>query len=177
MVRNRTARQTVDLSPDITITRSGVIRISGISPISGDPEINDTVSEDTSLPGAATQLLVNGCANGHELLVDIWPVALATQDIADPGDLIFITVFDPSSHLALALDKLATLAGLTKSETEVAELILDGRSTDQIAVIRNVKVGTVQNQVKSVLAKTGSRSRIQLLRKAIGIVLPGENDK
>ena len=59
---------------------------------------------------------------------------------------------------------LRQLYGLTAAETEVANGLLTGFAPDAIAGLRGVSVGTVRSQVKSLLAKTGTRRQADLLR-------------
>lgn len=51
---------------------------------------------------------------------------------------------------------------LTAAETEVAVLVADGKSPEAIASMRDVSVGTVRIQIKSVLAKLGVKRQVEL---------------
>lgn len=55
--------------------------------------------------------------------------------------------------------------GLTRAECEIADLILQGFAATMIAELRGVSPSTVRNQIKSVLAKTGCRRQIDLVRR------------
>jgi len=54
---------------------------------------------------------------------------------------------------------------LTAAETDVALLIAKGHMAEDIASSRNVTVGTVRVQIKSVLAKLGVRRQVELVAK------------
>ena len=54
------------------------------------------------------------------------------------------------------------LSALTPREQEVAELVAQGLSNEQIAQRLVLTCGTVANHVAHILAKTGARSRVQL---------------
>jgi DNA-binding CsgD family transcriptional regulator len=54
---------------------------------------------------------------------------------------------------------------LTASECAVVMLLVDGLTPREIAESRGVGEGTVRNQIKAVLAKTGFRRQVDLLRE------------
>ena len=51
----------------------------------------------------------------------------------------------------------------TKSEMDVARLILRGLSLKEIAVARNVSIGTVKSQTNAILKKSGTENRAGFL--------------
>lgn len=53
--------------------------------------------------------------------------------------------------------------GLSEAERDVALFILKGLSTNDIARLRNVTVGTTKNQITAILKKVGVSSRNELL--------------
>jgi DNA-binding CsgD family transcriptional regulator len=65
-----------------------------------------------------------------------------------------------------------TLFDLTDAESKVLELIVSGSSTDEIAQTRAVSPNTVRSQIKSLLEKTGSSQRADLVRLAAAVNPP-----
>lgn len=63
-----------------------------------------------------------------------------------------------------ASDRLQQAFGLTQAEAEVAEQYFLLRSIDRIAELRGVSRLTVRTQVKTIMAKTGSPSNVDLMR-------------
>ncbi|MDR2487554.1 MAG: helix-turn-helix transcriptional regulator [Clostridiales Family XIII bacterium] len=61
---------------------------------------------------------------------------------------------------------------LTRTETEVARLLLQGFTNEQIAEAQHVTVSTIKKQVASVLSKTESSSRVSLLCKLSALQSP-----
>ncbi len=58
--------------------------------------------------------------------------------------------------------------GLTTAEREVAILLVRGLASRAVAVERGVSVHTVENQIRSLYAKLGVSSRVELLRALRG---------
>jgi len=61
-------------------------------------------------------------------------------------------------------DVLTRLYGLSTAEAEVANMIAEGASPEEIAAARGVAKSTVQSQIKSIFAKTGVNRQSQLVR-------------
>ena len=64
------------------------------------------------------------------------------------------------------------LFGLTTAEADVWRLMVNGHPTQDIADIRNVSYETARSQVKSVLTKTNSSKRGDVIRLAVAVNLP-----
>ncbi|MEG3168364.1 helix-turn-helix transcriptional regulator [Sphingomonas sp. LB3N6] len=65
--------------------------------------------------------------------------------------------------LIRSLDEFGVAYGWTVTESEVAASILNGFRAQAIAERRGTSVGTVRNQIKSILGKTGVESQIELV--------------
>jgi DNA-binding CsgD family transcriptional regulator len=59
-------------------------------------------------------------------------------------------------------------AGLTRAESEVLDLVLEGRSNAEIGSARGRSPRTVANQVAALFQKLGVRSRLELYARAAG---------
>jgi DNA-binding CsgD family transcriptional regulator len=91
-----------------------------------------------------------------------WAVLYAAPMIA-PGDAsneIAVTVAPPSQPELASL--LLRLHGVTKRERQVAELVMQRLTTEEIAARLHISHFTVRDHVKAVFAKTGARSRAEL---------------
>jgi DNA-binding CsgD family transcriptional regulator len=53
--------------------------------------------------------------------------------------------------------------GLTASEADLAVLVTESRTLNEIAASRGTSIHTVRNQIKSALAKTGCRRQVELV--------------
>jgi DNA-binding NarL/FixJ family response regulator len=59
------------------------------------------------------------------------------------------------------------MEALTQAEREVAQLLIEGRSRDEIAGHRSTSASTVANQIRSIFATMGVTGRHALIRRAI----------
>lgn len=71
-------------------------------------------------------------------------------------------VADLERHIAEALPAYRDAFKLSKRETEVLELVLQGKSTQEIADELYLAVGTVKTHVHNILTKTGTGNRKEL---------------
>jgi len=79
------------------------------------------------------------------------------------ADLLLL-VTDPEKPSNFPDDMLHALYDLTPTETEVANGLLMGYSPQEIACLRRVSTGTVRQQVKSMLSKTGTNRQCDMVR-------------
>ncbi len=90
---------------------------------------------------------------------------LLASPVSGPGTArILLLVTDPEKPIVLRDDALREHYGLTSAETEVANGLLTGYSLEEIAALRNVKIGTVRDQIKSMLAKTGTSKQVEMVK-------------
>ena len=76
--------------------------------------------------------------------------------------------FEPTTPADRA-DLFARSNGLSKRETEVLLGVLSGAGTGDLASSMHVSRHTVQDHLKAVFSKTGSRSRPALVARAVGV--------
>jgi DNA-binding NarL/FixJ family response regulator len=85
------------------------------------------------------------------------PLQLLASPIQGQGTRgVLLLATDPEKPVVLRDDVLREHFKFTGAETEVANGLLAGYSLEAIAALRKVKIGTVRDQVKSMLAKTGN---------------------
>ena len=81
------------------------------------------------------------------------------------GTVIF--VIDPEQSTHLSAYALKAIFGLTQSETNVVESLINGLRVPEIAEQRRTNEDTIRKQLKSAYQKSGSSGQLELLRKAI----------
>lgn len=79
------------------------------------------------------------------------------------ADLLLL-VTDPDKPPSFPDDALRALYDLTPAEAEVANGLLMGYSLEEIACLRRVSNGTVRQQVKGMLSKTGTSRQSDMVR-------------
>jgi DNA-binding CsgD family transcriptional regulator len=87
-----------------------------------------------------------------------------------PKDPIAVTIEEASP--AERLDLFARSAGLSPRETELLGLLAGGHDTRHLASALVLSEHTIQDHLKSVFAKTGTRTRRELLSRAFGATFP-----
>jgi DNA-binding CsgD family transcriptional regulator len=75
---------------------------------------------------------------------------------------VFVT--DPERRATVAGRQLVELFGLTPAEAQLAVALLAGKRLARIAAERGVQLPTVRNQLRAVLAKTGTGRQAELVR-------------
>lgn len=79
------------------------------------------------------------------------------------ADLLLLAT-NPDSPVHFPDAVLRALYGLTQAETEIANGLLMGYSAEEIACLRRVSVGTVRQQIKTMMSKTGSSRQSEMIR-------------
>jgi DNA-binding CsgD family transcriptional regulator len=103
-----------------------------------------------------------------QLLASPLPPGHRTQCNAD----LFLLVTDPEKPLNLPDEVLHALYGLTPAQTEVANGLLTGFTVEEIARLRRVSAGTVRQQLKDILSKTGTSRQSELVRLLMNLPAP-----
>ena len=81
---------------------------------------------------------------------------------------LFIGVRIDRFHPPNSLTGPATRYHISPREVQVLALLLDGNHLDQIADQLSITSSTVQDHIKSMLDKTGSRNRSELIARVLG---------
>jgi DNA-binding CsgD family transcriptional regulator len=87
----------------------------------------------------------------------------ALLGVAPPTATVFVT--DPAKQPRPSTVLLQQCLGLTPAESEVAAHLIAGRDLQEIADERRTAIETVRRQHKQILAKTGTRTRAELVRR------------
>jgi DNA-binding CsgD family transcriptional regulator len=83
---------------------------------------------------------------------------------ASTGADLLLMVTDPEAPVKFPDELLRTIYEFTPVETEVANGLLMGYTTDEIANLRRVSVGTVRQQLKKMMEKTATARQSDMVR-------------
>lgn len=122
--------------------------------------IATTVQTRFNGPKQADHLIVRDRQNGAAV-IEVAPIRYSVRDMFS-GIAGLLLIRDPQHGPEFSTDVLRRKFSLTRSEADIAAQVTSGRAVVEIAKARGVSVGTLRNQIKSILAKTGTSSRAEL---------------
>jgi DNA-binding CsgD family transcriptional regulator len=131
-------------------------------------ELRRSITEACAPPGRLTSkaggfMCIWRPSGRQPFALTIAPLRITTLELGRrPAAVVFVS--DPHSSSSGAHAALRRLYGLTRSEADVADRLLGGKSLDQIAVERGTSISTARTQLKRVLAKTGAHTQAELMR-------------
>lgn len=103
------------------------------------------------------------------VFVEICPVFENDQFGQIPKNTRLITVMDSVTSKTIQSDVVSRFFPLSQSEAAVLELIGTGRTNREVAEIRNRSFETVNSQVKSLLLKTHTSNRTELMQLSLSL--------
>ncbi len=111
-------------------------------------------------------LVVNLQKPGTALFIEICPAETNAAMGRLGRGCRLLTVLDTSRPLTVNLDRICSFFALSKAEASVLELIAAGHSNQEIADLRHRSLDTVKSQIRSLMQKTNSTSRTELVQMA-----------
>jgi len=100
---------------------------------------------------------------GH-LTILVAPLRHAQRNGGKPSANALLFIADSEQPPVAPAARLGQLFGLTPSEASVALAIVAGKTLIEIAALNGVSRNTIRGQTQSVLAKTGVRRQVELVR-------------
>ncbi len=94
-------------------------------------------------------------------------LVVRTQPMSGPAGL-FIGVRIDRYQAPNSLGEAAARFHITQRELQVLALMLDGRHLDEIGRLLSITSSTVQDHIKNMVTKTGSRNRSELIAHVLG---------
>ncbi len=108
-------------------------------------------------------------ARPYQILLS--PIGATADAMISTTPTMVAFIFDPEDPLALSVEQLASLYGMTQTEARLALYIAQGMSIDECAIKLGHQVSTSRNLLKRVFAKTGTHRQhelaVLLIRSAI----------
>ena len=105
-------------------------------------------------------------------LMDISPIMNREIDLSSQFRGILVIVVDPDHHNIIDVSGLDSLFSFTDAESSVCQLLMAGHSTEEMAEIRNVNPNTIRKQINTLLDKTNTHHRTELVHLTHSINIP-----
>jgi len=105
-------------------------------------------------------------------LADVVPLRDHGDEMGAGFSGVLMILVDPDHREMVSVEGLARSYGLSPVETLVCRMIAQGMTLRQIAESRGVSLDTVKTQSRAIYAKTGTRNRRELVRRAMSILPP-----
>ncbi len=169
VVSNREAKRILGLGDGIVSNRSRKLELRDPA---AQSDLNKAIAQ-TALTAngkyddSGQTLLINRPSGHHPFLLDVVPLRDALAEIDKHFTGAMITLIDPDNPRPLKIDRVTLAYSLSEAEAEVCRGLVDGWSNQRIADTRNVSIDTVKTQVKSIMHKTGTHRRADLIRLVV----------
>ncbi|OED35497.1 hypothetical protein AB833_30220 [Chromatiales bacterium (ex Bugula neritina AB1)] len=115
---------------------------------------------------------IDRAGSEHPLLLEISPLRDTDSELARKLSGAMITIIDPDNPVEFDTKRMAQAYKLTRAESAVCKLLVDGWTSKRIAEERNVQIDTIKSQIKSILSKTNTDRRSELIRLALKATPP-----
>ncbi len=145
----------------------GIARNSSVSELPIEPE--DAEALGTAIRSVVSGAQLGGVVRGRSTRTG-GPMVFRIRPFQDGGRSIGLVV---TSELTWPKDLTNTLRSafdLTSAEVDVVRLVTTGLAAKEIARDRGRSLATVRTQMKSILAKTETRSQSELVRLTLGLM-------
>ena len=110
----------------------------------------------------------------QDWLLDVQPLTDIHGNIDGHFQGAMIFIIDPERDEIISTTGMQKLFNLTDAESDICALLTAGLKAKDVADSRNVSLGTVRNQIQTVLDKTQTNSQLDLVRLALKVNLPVE---
>ncbi|MGB5763008.1 MAG: helix-turn-helix transcriptional regulator, partial [Sedimenticolaceae bacterium] len=105
-------------------------------------------------------------------LLEVVPITDAKKDIDRHFRGCILYLIDPAEPQHVSIEGMKEIYRLSDAEVAVCQLLIDGCSNPEMAEIRGVSPETIKSQLKSLMGKTGVDNRVHLVRLALSVNLP-----
>ncbi len=123
--------------------------------------------ESTDSLRAETVIVVREESTDDPVVIDVSPLSDHLQEIDPNASMALVRLVDIDSRKFCSTVAFAKAYALSKSEEQVCTLLLDGLTNQEIADSRGTSIETIKSQVKAILSKSNTESRLLLIRKIL----------
>lgn len=126
--------------------------------------LRSAAATDPQAGNAAGAVLCFSRPSGKRPLTGmVGPLMAAAPDMATDEARALLFIADPEDGYSSASEVLEGLYELTHAEADLVRLISEGRSLEEVAELRGVRMNTVRSQLKQVFAKTDTNRQGELV--------------
>jgi DNA-binding CsgD family transcriptional regulator len=113
-------------------------------------------------PAMGTVIIRGGDLTCSPLVLDVFPLPTRTSRLFfEPR--VLVVARGPKGSAARRAAVLKAVYALTSAEIHIAQYLSEGQSAELIAARREVEVGTVRAQIKTIMAKVGVGRQVELV--------------
>ncbi len=118
-------------------------------------------------------VFVPGDGEGLGLFLEVGPISQHAELDHFGPDAFLISALDSNRTHAINPDVVKKFFPISASELAVLDLVVRGMTNAEIAEARGRSLETVNSQMKSLIRKSGTRNRTELVRVAVGLSVAG----
>jgi DNA-binding CsgD family transcriptional regulator len=168
---NQEFQRQIDNYPVFRKDRSGRLIMRSAKPAEALDELRGSLANHGRFGARPRKEAINTIIDDkpNTLCVEVAPLTTA-DEFGEPklnGHIVYS--MDAGNFYEIDSEILASIFSLTQAEASILELLAEGLTNAQISERRAKSVETVNSQVKSILEKTQSANRTQLIRLATNI--------
>lgn len=110
--------------------------------------------------------------DSKSLLIEVSALPATDAPYNGEAELVLLMLVDLLRPKPLSISRAISVYGLTDAEAAICQLLIEGNTTSQMAVIRCVSVETIRSQIKSILRKTQCTRRVDLISRVFNVAPP-----
>jgi len=174
VIKNMEADRILDLKDGLSLTSNYQLRAQsdiGHSHLGAAIKAASATSQSAG-ESSGSLLSIERRSGEDAFLVEVAPLMDSQPEIGETLKGAFVFIIDPTNRARISTAGMEKLYELSKTESLVCKMLVDGHETLEMAEIRNVSPETIRTQLKSVFAKTRSSNRADVVRLALSVNLP-----
>jgi len=114
-------------------------------------------------------IIIRNKNDSKSLLIEVSALSGTAGPYNGEAELVLLMLVDLLRPKPLSIGRAISVYGLTDAEATICQLLIEGNTTSQMAVIRCVSVETVRSQIKSILRKTQCTRRVDLISRVFNL--------
>ncbi len=168
---NTSAEAMLDRHPQLGFSHRGINCQSPVEEMQLNRLLTQTIqtSRGKSSSGGGS-LLIGKNEQSKPLSIMISPInSRDDSPLTLPSSVsAMMLISDMGEERSVEQEFLSEVYGLTPAEVRVAVSIANGRSLEEIAIVNQISIHTVRNQLKAIFSKTDTHRQTELTKRVLG---------